>query len=182
LACTVLAVACAEYGSVGPTPLASPGSTAAVPSSTSGTFATLAQSNLSATVQFGLPELGSGFPAPAGHDQSSHAADNLVPRTVVIDRGGTVTFNVVGIHQVAIYDDGTRPEDIDTSTVVAMPAGCAAPPLLIDDPDDRLALYATGCGPRTVEHTFPDPGRYLVICAFRPHFADFQMYGWVIVR
>jgi hypothetical protein len=58
---------------------------------------------MSATIEFGQPDTGSPFPAPSGHDQSSHAKDNLVPRTVVIAQGGTVTFDLSGpgrrIHQ-----------------------------------------------------------------------------------
>jgi len=138
------------------------------------------------TVQFGQPNVGSPFPPTSGHDQSAHAVDNMVPRTVVIDSGDTVIFNTGGVHQVAIYEPGTEPEDIDTSALVLTPAGCPKPggaPLLINDTENRVALYAQPCGPapRQVTHTFTEPGRYLVICAFLPHF-QVQMYGWVIVR
>jgi len=137
---------------------------------------------LAATIQFGQPNVGSPFPAPSGHDQSSHAKDNLVPRTVVIDRGGTVTFKTFGVHQVAIYDDGTTPDDIDVSIVAALPAGCPPVPM-INDPTDRVALISRPCGPAaTLTYTFANPGRYLVICAFQPHFALFDMYGWVEVK
>ena len=109
----------------------------------------------------------------------------MVPRTVVIDLGGTVTFNTAGVHQVAIYAPGTDPDDIDMSILVPTPAGCPKPggaPLLMNDPENRVALYAQACGGiRKVEHTFTKPGRYLVICAFLPHF-QVQMYGWVEVR
>lgn len=107
----------------------------------------------------------------------------MVPRTVVIDKGGTVTFNTFGVHEVAIYDDGTEPEDIDTTALVLMPVGCpTAIPLLIDDDTNRIALYAQQCGgARQVVHQFQNPGKYLVICAFLPHF-QVQMYGWVVVR
>jgi len=144
---------------------------------------------MTATVQFGQPNVGSDFPPVPAHDQSAHAKDNLVPRTVVIDKGGAVTFNTFGVHEVAIYAPGTEPGDIDTTDLVLTPAGCPKPgpppgaPLLIDDDINRIALYAQPCGPgmRTVTHTFNEPGRYLVICAFLPHF-QVQMYGWVIVR
>jgi plastocyanin len=132
-------------------------------------------------VQFGLTDVGTGIPAPEEHDSSFHANDTLVPGTVVIDKGGTVTFNAVGIHQIAIYKPGVEPEDIDTSALVAMP--CPAPPLLIDDDQNgnREAFYADGCGPREITHQFTTPGKYLVICAFAPHFGV-KMYGWVVVR
>jgi plastocyanin len=146
----------------------------------------MASSDMTATVQFGQANVGSGFPPTSGHDQSAHAVDNMVPRTVVIDKGGTVTFNTFGVHEVAIYAPGTNPEDIDTSDLVLTPAGCPKPngaALLIDDDTNRVALYAQPCGPgaRQVTHTFDEPGRYLVICAFLPHF-QVGMYGWVIVR
>jgi plastocyanin len=137
---------------------------------------------MTATVQFGQPNVGSNFGPTSGHDQSAHAKDNLVPREVVIAVGGTVTFNTFGPHQVAIYDDGTRPEDINTAIVAPMPPGCPPGPLLINDPNNRVALYAQPCGgPRVVTHTFTERGRYLVICAFLPHF-EIGMYGWVEVR
>jgi plastocyanin len=129
---------------------------------------------LEATIQFGKPNVGSDFPPNPPHDQSAHAKDDMVPRTVVIDRGGTVTINTSGVHEVAIYDDGTEPEDIDTTDLVLTPAGCPKPmgaPLLMNDDTNRVALYAQPCGgARQVVHQFQDPGKYLVICAFLPHF------------
>ena len=149
-----------------------------------GTPATIATPD-SATVQFGQTNVGTSFPPTSGHDQSAHAVDNMVPRTVVIDKGGTVTFNTIGVHEVAIYAPGTKPDDIDTSVLKLMPAGCPRPagaPLLINDPNNRVAIYEQPCGgPRQVTHKFDEPGRYLVICAFLPHF-QVQMYGWVEVR
>lgn len=139
---------------------------------------------LTATIQFGQTDVGSPFPPPLGHDQSSHAKDNLVPRTVVISQGGTVTFETFGVHQVAIYEPGTKPGDIDTSILAPPPPGCPPGPL-INDPLGRVAVLGAqpcGGGPAVVSYTFNDPGRYLVICTFLPHFAEFDMYGWVIVK
>jgi hypothetical protein len=40
----------------------------------------------------------------------------MIPRTVVIDQGGTVTFQMGGRnHQVGIYDDGTTPEQVSAA-------------------------------------------------------------------
>jgi len=180
--------ACTEQGSSRPTAISPSqvGESATAPSNrTPGPVAT-ASSAMTATVQFGQANVGSGFPPTSGHDQSAHAVDNMVPRTVVIDRGGKVTFNTFGVHEVAIYEPGVTPEDIDTTALVLTPTGCPKPngaPLLIDDDTNRVALYAQPCGPapRQVEHQFDEPGRYLVICAFLPHF-QVGMYGWVIVR
>ena len=138
-----------------------------------------------ATMQFGK-DVGSPFPPTSGHDQSSHAKDSLVPRQVVISQGGTVTFNIVGaaVHQIAIYQPGTQASDIDTTNLTAGGAGCPPVPL-INDPVGRVAvLDAQPCagGATTLTFTFNDPGRYLVICTFLPHFQDFDMYGWVTVK
>jgi plastocyanin len=136
---------------------------------------------LAATIQFGQVDVGSPFPPSADHDESAHAKDNLVPGTVVIDRGGTVTFDVpAGAHQIAIYAPGTQPEDIDTSNLVRLCPGTA--PRLINDATNRVALITHACGTAwQAEYTFDTPGTYLVICAFLPHF-EVGMYGWVVVR
>lgn len=138
-----------------------------------------------AIVQFGQPDTGSPFPPSEQHDQSSHAKDNIVPRTVVIAAGGTVEFHInTPAHALAIYAAGTEPEDIDVSvTKPPAPAPCPQVPL-IDDAEGRLAVFAQRCagGPSVVSYTFQDPGRYLVICVFFPHFVDFDMFGWVIVE
>jgi plastocyanin len=141
---------------------------------------------LTATVAFGNPDSGSPFPPPSGHDQSSHAKDNLIPRTVVIARGGTVTFDLSGpgraIHQVAVYPDGTDPADVDITALAPPPPGCPPVPLIADPDGIILAPQPCAGGTTSPSHTFDKPGKYLVICTFLPHFADVQMYGWVIVK
>jgi plastocyanin len=138
---------------------------------------------LAATIEFGNPGTGSSFP-PAEHDRSFHAPDTLVPETAVIDADGTVTFNVNGgVHQVAIYEPGIGVRDIDTTLLT--PSCLPFLPPLIDDPSGRVAVLDAqpcGGGANVLQYTFSTPGRYLVICTFLPHFADAQMYGWVVVR
>ncbi len=127
-----------------------------------------------ATVQFGN-DVGSPFPPPSGHDASGNAKFNLIPRTAVISAPGSVTFEVVGHHQVAVYQAGTEPEDI---AVPAFP-----PNFFINDPDGRIGLGPESPpGSSTYTQTFATPGRYLVICNITPHFARFNMYGWVNVK
>jgi plastocyanin len=172
---TVLAAACSQRAPISPTPIAN---TAASVSQVSGQGGSSA---LAATIQFGQVDVGSPFPPAADHDDSAHAKDNLVPRTVVIDEGGTVTFNVpAGAHQIAIYAPGTEPEDINTAALVSL---CPGPSRrLINDPVNRVALITRPCGTAwQARYTFATPGRYLVICAFLPHF-QVGMYGWVEVR
>lgn len=186
LSVIAMTAACMEQGS-SPSNTTAPslvtgGGTASPSNRSAGPVAT-ASSAATATMQFGQPNVGSDYPPAPPHDQSAHAKDNVVPRTVVIDKGGKVTFNTFGVHQIGIYAPGTEPEDIDTSDLVQMPANCPAfAPLLIDDDTNRVASYTHACGgPWSVERQFDEPGKYLVICAFLPHF-EVQMYGWVIVR
>jgi plastocyanin len=138
-----------------------------------------------ATVRFGLVDVGSGFPPPSMHDRSDHASRTMVPGTVVIDKGGTVTFDIVNPHQISIYGPGKRPEDVDTSIRTATPAGCPNPGgnARIADPVGLVASWADPCNaPRQpITYQFDEPGRYLVICSFDPHF-QIGMYGWVVVR
>jgi plastocyanin len=106
----------------------------------------------------------------------------LLPQTATIKAGGAVNFIVAGFHQIAVYAPGTKPEDIDTTTLIPIPG---APPAvgLIDDPDNRLFR---GVSPLTVGQDrvevvhFGTRGRYLVICTVSVHFAE-GMYGWVRV-
>ena len=137
-----------------------------------------------ATIQFGQLNGGSPFPPGSGHDHSFEGVDKLVPQTVVIDKNGTVTFNTFGVHAIAIYDDGTEPEDINTAVFKFEGGGCPHVPY-ITDTNHRIAdLGAPPCagGPTTVKYTFPKAGKFLVICKFLPHFADANMTGYVVVR
>jgi hypothetical protein len=143
-----------------------------------------------ATVRFGLAA-GSPFPPDSGHDQSAHARDSLAPRTVVIARGGGVTYQIAPFHQPAIYRPGTTPADITLSDATLDDLAVPFPPFvlpnfIINDPAGRVALApALQVAPSTWTSpagTFAQPGRYLVICTVLPHFAEFEMYGWVIVQ
>ena len=186
----LIVASCSQYASNGPTPLATGGSLAAVSGQGGG------KSPLAAVMQFGQVDVGSPFPPVPEHDQSAHAKDNIVPRTVVIAVNGTVRFNVPpGVHQINIYKPGTQPEDVDISmanlTTLAAHAGCGAPlpagvtgaPLVIDDGGDNfLAAIPVPClTPTEATHTFTQPGRYLVISAYLPHF-QVGMYAWVEVK
>jgi plastocyanin len=147
-----------------------------------------------AHVHFGDENAGSPF--PPDHDRSFHATDKMVPRTVVISQGGSVTFNTTPPHQIAIYKPGTLPEDINLHPDFLedlvlpsppFPPNTIIPDILIDDPVGRVVL---GPDPDFFGHvewttpagTFDEPGRYLVICTILPHFAEADMYGWVIVK
>jgi plastocyanin len=171
-----LAVACSNYSSREQATVTSPDPVAASGASGNATSGTMAATPLSATMQFGLLDVG-GQPPP---HPSVHSNDTIVPGTVVIDKGGSVNFNAVAAHQVAVYKEGLGPSDVNTtSNLVPNPCG-APPPTIGPDPNTQLA-YFTGCGTRTHTLTFTDPGEYLVICSVLPHF-QIKMYGWVRVR
>jgi hypothetical protein len=131
----------------------------------------------SATVRFGNPDAGSGFPPPSGHDASFNAKENMIPRTAVISQGGSVTFEIDGFHQAAVYGPGTKPDDITLP-----PSGD-----FVNDSDGRIELGPLNFPPGTTSWTtsagtFAEPGKYLIICNFLPHFAFAKMYGWVEVK
>lgn len=139
-------------------------------------------------VLFGQNEHGSPFDPAVGHDHSSQAKDLLVPRTVVIDRGGQVEFEIDPFHRVNIYRVGTQPGDIDVSKLINFQSGPVfIPNFVIDDPVGRIAQgpafqFAIEQTWVTPAGTFDQPGRYFVMCNFLPHFVANDMYGWIIVR
>ena len=150
----------------------------------------LADPPLHAEVHFGT-EVGSPFPPPEQHDQSLHARDKIVPRTVVISAGGSITFEIYPFHQVAIYEAGTEPEDIEVGPGTLIDANFPCPPFtipdfVIDDPDGRIArspsLECEEMDWETPAGVFDEPGRYLMICTTAPHFLEADMFGWIIVK
>ena len=42
----------------------------------------------------------------------------MSPQIATIITGGAVNFIIGGLHVVAVYDDGTRPEDVDQTLLV----------------------------------------------------------------
>lgn len=109
----------------------------------------------------------------------------LVPNTATIKAGGTVNFVVAGFHQIAVYEPGTRPDDIVPTRLPPTPIpGAPAAVFLIDDPVGRLyrGINPIGQPQDRVEVVhFGEPGRYLVMCLVSVHFLNDDMYGWVRV-
>src|SRR5215472_19355897 len=125
--------------------------------------------------------------------------DIIVPNEVTIKEGGAVNFIIGGGHVVTVYDDGTKPEDIDTSVIEPAARCPTTAGGVINDPNNRIyrgPCFSTSFGttPTTtitrrdgVEVVqFTKPGRYLVICSRLNHFIDsigkFQMFGFVKVE
>ena len=139
-----------------------------------------------ATVSFGQwetdPPLDRLTMNPAGGVGNNH---ELIPDIVTINAGGAVNFAISGLHNVQIYDSGTKPEDIGT-TVPPPLAGMGGG--IIDDPNNRIYR---GWDPNIIPNNnqrdrvevvhFADPGRYLVICGVVNHFVNDRMYGFVRV-
>jgi plastocyanin len=133
-----------------------------------------------ATVSFGAWMASATTPLDRFANPTAGAGNlhELVPQVALIKAGGTVNFIIAGLHNINVYDDGTKPQDINTTLIVPE----SAPPL-IDDPNRRIYR---GPDPRTqprdrveVVH-FEKPGTYLVICGVLPHFTE-GMIGYVKV-
>ena len=139
--------------------------------------------NETATVTFGAWM--SSPPLDRFPNTSNTRLDNdhrITPNVVKIHAGSTVNFVVSGLHNIAVYDDGTLPGDIDVSLTVTTTGAPTVP--IIDDPNNRIyrGLDPTLQALDRVEAVrFDSPGTYLVICGILPHFAG-GMYGYVIVQ
>jgi hypothetical protein len=141
----------------------------------------------SATVSFGQWLAGpsaSRFPNLSPRELNQHL---LIPYAPVIKAGGSVNFIVAGLHQVVVYAPRTRTTDINTTLTVPpsmVPPGAPPTFLLIDDPRNRVyrGLDPTLQPQDRVEVvSFAQPGTYLVICGFYPHFVNDNMHGFVRV-
>ena len=183
LTAAALVLAACDTPAVTEAPVVNP----VVAATASGTASAARQGDVP-VVKFGWNEHGSPFDPALGHDHSSQAKDLLVPRTVVIDRGGQVEFEIDPFHRVNIYRVGTEADDIDVSKLINFQSGPVfIPNFVIDDPTGRIAQsppfqFAIDQTWVTPAGTFDQPGRYFVMCSFLPHFVANDMYGWVIVR
>jgi hypothetical protein len=139
----------------------------------------------SATVSFGawpqFDRLNPPAPPPAP-PPNVHA---LTPREVTIKRGGTVNFIVAGFHNVVVYAPPKKVQDVKFMNLIETPGAPPGFPGIIEDPEHRVfrgfVNFTMPLDRVEVVH-FPRRGRYLVICAFSPHFnADEKMFGWVRV-
>jgi plastocyanin len=144
----------------------------------------LSNSHHSATMKFHGPD------EPVWLAPKTQKNFNITPRRAVVRAGDAVTFDVStgggGIYTVAIYDNGIEPEDINSN--LRRVTGCPGVPLLpglafINDPAGRLAIFTPPCagGPTAPSYTFTQPGEYLVISAYVPHFQQ-EMWAWVVVK
>ena len=105
----------------------------------------------------------------------------VIPDVVTIFEGGAVNFTIAGAHQIAIYNDHKKPEEVDVSSPLPGNGGG-----IIDDPDRRVFrgldpnLTTTPRDRVEIVH-FADAGLYLVVCGIVNHLVNDQMYGYVRV-
>jgi hypothetical protein len=147
-----------------------------------------------ATISFGQwetdPPLDRLLRDPAGGAGNSHL---LIPQTATIKEGGTVNFIISGGHVVAVFDEGTKPEDITDTTSIEPTTSCP-------QTAGGVLTFSTGriyrgpCFAPAANNTtsdvrrdgvevvqFTKPGTYLVICARKNHFVNDGMFGFVKV-
>jgi plastocyanin len=117
---------------------------------------------------------------PPTPPQNSH---HLLPSTVQIKAGGSVSFIISGLHQIVVYGPDVAPSDINVTTLVATTGVPPGVPLINDanqrvyrGPDPSLM----GTFDRVESVHFPNAGRFLVICGVLPHFVE-GMFGYVVV-
>jgi plastocyanin len=126
---------------------------------------------LSVTVSFG---------AGLNTAQPGNAANHhILPPEIKVAKGGVVNFVVAGFHQVMVYHPGVSPGDIALPDAASLfinytdnlfyrgiaPAG--GPP-----PSTPPSIEPSNASNRVESVSFPEKGRYLVICNVRPHFLD----------
>jgi plastocyanin len=131
------------------------------------------------TARFGLP--GDPIDPPAGAGGGTR--DRVDPPSIIIKSGEAITYENQGApHRVAIYDSGLTKNGTAAPTTLADIAETAGTGTFLDDPAGRLLLAAPG---EDVTWTFTNTSgaleQYLVICAFRPHFADYGMSQVILV-
>lgn len=88
-----------------------------------------------------------------------------------------MNFVISGFHVLGIYEPGTEPDDINGSLVESFPGAPSTFPKGVNDPLNRVyqslnpwTLSPAPLNDRVESVNFPNPGRYLVICLFVPHF------------
>jgi plastocyanin len=136
-----------------------------------------------ATVSFGLWKTDVTPPLDRYPNVSPPAGqlNEVIPNAVTIKAGGAINFVISGFHQIAVYDAGTEPGDIDENDTIDL----TTPPVkLIKDPNDRIYRGldpVTQPRDRVEAVAFAKPGTYLVICTVQPHFVNNDMFGYVKV-
>lgn len=141
----------------------------------------------SATVSFGQWIASAAIDRIADPNPRLQNQHLLIPYMPTIKAGGSVNFVIAGFHHVLVYAPGTQTGDIDT-TVRVDPAVVPSPrPPNFELIADRTNRVYRGLDPSLLPQdrvevvTLREPGTYLVICGFVPHFVADNMHGFVRV-
>lgn len=137
---------------------------------------------------------------PENRTRNIHA---VLPFETEIDAGGSVSFQISGVHQVLIYGPDVEFDELKADWIAAN-----SPVIVLGGPLPPLVDYATGrvyrgLNPFALQYlplapappdtpnnmvvdrieavNFKTPGRYLVVCGIVPHFNG-GMYGYVNVK
>ena len=124
-------------------------------------------------VQFGLP--GESWDPSGG--AGGVTRDRVQPSLISIRSGTTVDFqNAGGPHRISIYDHG-----IGGLTTLLDVTG----PVVSRVTQPNATAGETLVGPLdpgvSASYMFTEPGQYLVICSFDPHFRNFGQAMFVVV-
>src|SRR5262245_24978999 len=74
-----------------------------------------------ATVSFGLWKTDPPLDRFPNNSPTTGQLNEITPNTVTIKAGGATNFVISGFHQIAVYDAGTKPDDISLSNPVTPP-------------------------------------------------------------
>jgi hypothetical protein len=137
-----------------------------------------------------LGEWNSAFSPPLDRFVATPNTSNMhmvLPFESQIKAGGAVNFVISGFHVLGIYGPGTEFEDVNGSIRTNIPGAPMGFPQAVDDSVNRvyrgLSPWQLSPAPlvdRVESVNFPNPGRYLVVCVFVPHFLE-RMHGYVNV-
>ncbi len=121
------------------------------------------------------------------------ANHHVLPATIRVRKGGVVTFQVAGFHQVIVYKPGTRAENVGIPTTglfVNNPDTLPLPATLFyrglkpaggPPPGFPVTTDPSNASNRAESVAFAEAGTYPVICNVAQHFRD-GMYAYVEVK
>lgn len=134
------------------------------------------------------------FGAGLNTAQPGNAANHhILPPTIRVRKGGVVTFQVAGFHQVLVYKPGTRAENIGVPTTglfIINPDTLPIPGTLFyrgvkpaggPPPGFPVTTDPSNASNRSESVSFAEAGTYLVICNVAQHFRD-GMVAYVEVK
>ena len=151
-------------------------------------------------------DFGAGLNTAQPGNSANH---HVIPNAIKAHTGDIVNFTVSGLHVIRVYAKGVTLNDVkaqipDECEVNPVPPATAPPQCAFSAPvpvipDFGLGVFYEGINPlaapppappfaqvsatlnRVETVTFPEPGKYLVICAVLEHFND-KMYAVIDVR